>query len=310
MEPNDADNTVRLASTYLGVGESQKAVDLLRLQLASSSGTADEQKLNIALAQILHKNGEKAEAQRIFDSLSQSAPNDPRLLFAQVVLLKDDKLWSQLHQKVIDWCREHPADSRTPLMIAEDLASVGNSQANKIAEDLISTVLDNDPNSLPAKKALAVLLQMIGRFEESVTLYEQIIKIQPDNLIVINNLAWILCEEQHKHQEALELAQRGLKIAPQYIDLIDTRGVVYLRLNQFDKAAQDFTMCLKLYPKGTPGVSATYFHLAKALIGLGQKSEAVEKLNKALEINNEIGGLSAADAAETKRLLEELARGN
>jgi tetratricopeptide (TPR) repeat protein len=311
VEPNDVDNTVLLARTYLTAGESVKAVDLLKTKLAScSSGTDDELKLNTVLAQALHRNGKKADAQKILDSLFQSAPNDPRPLFAQVVLLKNDKLWNQLNQKVLDWCRNNPADSRTPIMIAEDLASIGNDQANKIAEDLIKQVLDNEPNSLPAKKALAVLLQMIGRFEESTALYKQIIAIQSDNLIVINNLAWVLCEEQHKYQEALELAQRGLKIAPQYIDLIDTRGVVYYRLGQCDKAAQDFTRCLKLYPKRTPGTSATYLHLARALIGLGQKSEAVENLNKALELNNEIGGLSAADAAETKRLLEELARGN
>ena len=84
----------------------------------------------------------------------------------------------------------------------------------------------------------------------------------------------------------------------------------YNRLGQFDKAAQDFTMCLKLYPKRAPGASATYFHLARALDSLGQKSEAVENLNKALELNNEIGGLSPADAAETKSLLEKLSRGS
>ncbi|MHC4605262.1 MAG: tetratricopeptide repeat protein, partial [Planctomycetota bacterium] len=221
-----------------------------------------------------------------------------------------DKLFSQLNQKVVDWCQNHPKDARTPIAIAADLATTKDSQAKKIAEDLFRRILARDPNSLPAMNALAMLLQMTGRSAEATTLYEQIVRLQPDNVIAINNLAWALCEEQGKHQQTLELAQRGLKIAPNYVDLIDTRGVAYYRLGQYEKAVQDFTKCLKLYPEGTPAAAATYLHLGRALAGLAQKDEAIENLKKALELNAEIGGLSTADTAETQRLLEELSQGS
>lgn len=211
---------------------------------------------------------------------------------------------------VSDWCQNHPEDSRTPITIAGNLAATEDTQAQKVAEDLLRKILANDPDSLPAMNALAMLLQMTGRSAESAALYERIIELQPDNVIAINNLAWTLCEEQDKHQQAFDLAQRGLKIAPNYVDLIDTRGVAYYRLGQFDKAVQNFTNCLKLYPKGTPAIAATYFHLGRALAKLGQKEEAIEKLNKALELNAETGDLSATDAAETQRLIEELLQGS
>jgi tetratricopeptide (TPR) repeat protein len=157
--------------------------------------------------------------------------------------------------------------------------------------------------------ALAMLLQITGRFAESTPLYQQILTLQPDNVIAINNLAWILCEEHGKYQQALELAQRGLKTAPNYTDLIDTRGVVYYKLGQYDKAIQDFTKCIKLYPTETPSLVASYFHLGRALVGLGQKDKAVESLEKALELNTKIGGLSGADLAEARQLLEGLSEG-
>ncbi|MBA7642058.1 Beta-barrel assembly-enhancing protease [subsurface metagenome] len=309
LYPDDVDIALLLARTYIEIGETEKPVTLLRKQLDMCDASA-RRRYEIALAVALYKNGNKAEAQKIFDSLYQSAPDDPAPLLAQARLLKDDKLWSQLNQKVVDWCRNHPKDTYTPVAIAADLAATEDSQAKKIAEDLFRRILDRDPNSLPAMNALAMLLQMTGRSAESTPLYQQILTLQPDNVVVINNLAWALCEEQGKHQQALELAQRGLKIAPNYVDLIDTRGVAYYRLGQFDKAIQDFTKCLKLYPKGTPAAAATYLHLARALDGLGQKDEAIENLNKALELNAEIGGLSTADTEEMQRLLDELSQGN
>ena len=310
MEPNDVDNAVLLARTYVAASAPGKAVNLLKTQLVSCSSTPDERKVKIALVQALHKNGNKADSQKVLDSLLQAAPDDPTLLIVQVQLLKDDKLWSRLNQKVVDWCQKHPEDSRTPIVIAGDLAATEDAQAKIIAEDLLRKILDRNPNSLPAMNSLATLLQMTGRPEEAAKLYGRILTLQPDNVIVINNLAWILCEEQGKEKEALQLAERGLEIAPNYIDLIDTCGVAYYRLDECDKAVQCFTKCLELYPKGTPAVAATYLHLARALACLEQRDEAIENLNKALELNDEIGDLSPADVDETKLILEELSRGN
>ncbi|MHC4571438.1 MAG: tetratricopeptide repeat protein [Planctomycetota bacterium] len=309
LDPNDVDAVVHLANTYLAADQPQKAANLLKKQLISRSGSPDERKINMALAVALHKSGDKPKSQEIFDSLNQSAPDDPSPLLAQAQLLKDDKLWNQLNQKAINWCQNHPEDTYTPITIASDLAATESNQAKKTAEYLLRGILDRDPNSLPAMNMLAMLLHLTGRSAESTTLYQQILTLQPDNLVAINNLAWILCEEHGKYQQALELAQRGLRTAPNYTDLIDTRGVVYCKLGQYNKALQDFTKCLELYPDGTPSAVVSYLHLGRALVGLGQKDEAIESLKKTLELNIKIGGLSATDSAEARRLLEELSQG-
>jgi len=312
MEPNDVDIAVLLTDTYIAADEPEKAVSLLRRQLAAYSGTIDERKVKIALLRALYKNGDKAEAQELFDSLLQSSPDEPDPLIALVGLLKDDKLWNEIKQHSLDWFRNHPEDSRTLIIIAGDLASTEDEdkQAKNIAEDLLRIVLANDPNSLPAMNALAMLLQVTDHPEESVELYQSVHILQPDNVIVINNLAWLMCEEQGKHQEALGLAQRGLKIAPNYVDLIDTRGVAYYRLGEYEKAVQDFNTCLTLYPKGTPAATATYFHLGRALFELGRKEEAIENLKKALKLNAEIGGLSTEDIEEIQHLIDRLLLGD
>ena len=309
LDPNDADTVVFLANAYLSAGESEKAVNIVKKQLTAFNGTPGRRKLNIALAIALHKNGNKTEAQKEFDSLYQSAPDDPSPLLAQARLLHDGQLWGQLSQIVLQWSQNHPNDTDTPIVIARNLAATENNQAIKTAEGIIRMVLENDSDSAEAIHTLAMLLQITGRFAESATFYQQVLTLQPDNVIAINNLAWILCEEQGKHQQALELARRGLEKAPDYIDLIDTRGIAYYRLGRVNKAVQDFNRCVNLYPAGASSLVASYFHLGRASARLGQREEAVESLNKALELNTKIGGLSAVDLAETQRLLEELSQG-
>ena len=128
-------------------------------------------------------------------------------------------------------------------------------------------------------------------------------------IIGINNLAWIMCENQGKYQQALELAQKGLEIAPHYVDLIDTRGITYYRLGEVDKAIQDFNTCIKLYPATAPPCVASRFHLGRAFAELGQKDKAIEQLNIVLDLENKIGGLSTLDRTEVHRLIEELSQG-
>jgi tetratricopeptide (TPR) repeat protein len=133
--------------------------------------------------------------------------------------------------------------------------------------------------------------------------------IDPNQVVVLNNLAWILCEDQNQCQKALELAERGLAKEPNYIDLLDTRGIAHYRLGRFERAVEDFNRCVTLYPAGKSLLTSSYFHLARALEKLGQTSQAVDNLKKALDLNNSAGGLTASDSIEARQLLEKLSEG-
>ena len=309
LDPGDLDVAVLMANTYIQAEEPDKAVNLLREQL-SVCDVSVRGKCNTALAVALYKSGDKAEAQKEFDSLLESEPNDPGPLLAQVQLLKDDKAWSKLNEKVVNWYANHPEDSRTAVSIARDLMLVEDSQTRKTAEEILRMILKDNSDSIEAMSALAILLQISGHPAESATLYQRLLELGPDNIIAINNLAWIMSEVQGKHQQALDLAQRGLKIAPNYYDLIDTRGVIYYRLGEFDKAIRDFNECIKLYPGVTPTSIGTRFYLARALAKLGQKNKAIQYLKEALELKSPTGGLSTADLAEAQRLLNQLKEGS
>lgn len=306
LDPNDINTIMQLANTYIAANQTENAVKLLENQLNVTTDAKVQRKLSIAYAVALYHNDNKSAAQEKFSSLLQSEPDDPSPLLAFARLFIQDKLWSRLNQSIIEWSGNHPQDTNTLIKIAQGLATSNDNQAQKMAEELLGKILNLEPNNLPAMSTLAMLLQMDGRNDESAKVYQKILERAPDNVIALNNLAWIMCEEQGKLQESLELTQKGLKIAPQYVDLIDTRGVIYYRLGEHDKAVQDFTTCLKLYPKTASSSVSSRFHLARAFAKLGQRQEALQHLNQALDMDSKTKSLSATDLTEAKLLLEKL----
>jgi tetratricopeptide (TPR) repeat protein len=308
LDPNDTDIVVLLAEAYMAAGKYDDAINLLRNQPVSPDGS-QQRKIDLALASSLYKNGNKIDSERIFEDLYESEPNDSRPLLVQVRLFRDDKLWSQLREKALAWCEKYPGDIETVVFIVNELAGVKEYEGKKITEELLRCVLKQDENSVVAMMRLGVLLQTSGRSTEAQTLYERVLRLQPDNLVAVNNLAWILCEEQNRPQEALELAQRGLAKEPDYVDLIDTRGMAYYRLGRYNEALQDFNRCIRLYPTRSPAAISSYFHLGRCLADLGQKKQSIEQLNKALELNRELGALGGEDVSEAHQLLEKLSSG-
>jgi tetratricopeptide (TPR) repeat protein len=308
LDPNNADATASLADAYVAAGEYEMAVKFLRRQPVYADAL-QQRRISLALAVALYKNGDKTGSEEILRGLYESEPNDPRPLLAQIKLLRDDKLWGQLRDKVTAWCEKHFNDTRTTVYVADELAGAKDGEGKQIAEELLRCVLKRDANSAVVMMRLGILLQMVGQSAEAAKLYERVLEQQADNLVVINNLAWILCEELKRPGEAIELAERGLAKAPDYVDLIDTRGMAYYRLKQYDKAAQDFNKCVRLYPSQTPAIVASYFHLGRCLADLGERAKAIEQLKKAIELNKELGSMGSADIAETQRLLVQLSGG-
>jgi len=308
LYPDDIDVRLNLANTYVAAGRCEEGVICLK-KLLESCKKSEQRKVNIALAVALYKSGNQTEAKREFDVLYQTMPDDPKLFLTEMKLIEDNRQWSKMAAKVSKRFEKQLDDTTTFITLANELAPIEDSEARKVAEVILRRVLKRSPDSVQAMITLAMLLQMSNRFAESAVLYQRILAVQPDNTIAINNLAWIMCEEDGKYQQAFELVQRGLKIDPHYIDLIDTRGVVYYRLGQYDKAAEDFNRCLKLYPKDSPSLASSYLHLSRALVKLGQKNDAVKILKKVLKLNTEHSSLSATDAVDAQRLFEELSQG-
>jgi len=269
----------------------------------------NDPEVEMRLANALYRSGKRNEGRTILDARMKAEPNNPVPLITLAGLLASEERWTDVAGQVASWVARHPDDAFVVTTVARSLVATGSAEALKVAENLLNAAVERDPKSVPVVSALALLMQGAGRTAEAATLNRKVLELDPNNVIALNNLAWVLCEENGRYQDALELADRGLKTAPDYADLLDTRGVVLYRLGQTEKAAADFSRCIDLYLPNSRSAVSAYFHLARSYDKMGQTDDAQKSLKRAMDLQDRIGGLSTADLAEARALLDQLQKG-
>lgn len=135
----------------------------------------------------------------------------------------------------------------------------------------------DSPDFLKLLTAMTALRDLQGRYAEAQALYEEILKLDPDNVVALNNLAWLLAyTPSGNRDEALKLIERAIELRGPNPALLDTRGTIHLRKGDTAKALED----LKLASANAP-TAAILFHLAQAYASAGKGSEAKDAMQRA-----------------------------
>lgn len=309
LYPDDLDIVMYLANAYIEAREYTKVENLIAEQLSIRKDESEIKKCNLAMSIALFKKGKKSEAEKKLDQLSRTYPDDNMIILTHADLLTADKQWSKVESIAENWLNQHPDDTQTPIKIAEKVIAYQQQPlAIQTSENILEMVIDKYPDDISAMQGLAIIMHMTDRCKQAVKLNQQVLAKDPENIIIMNNLAWILCEEQGQYQQALELVEKGLNLTPGYTDMIDTRGVVHYRMGNFNEAIQDFSRCLEMYPSGDPSLVASYFHLGKAFAGIKETEKALKNLRTSLDMAIRVGGLSSDDSAEARNLIESLSK--
>ena len=97
-----------------------------------------------------------------------------------------------------------------------------------------------------AYMGLASLQSVDGRLEEAKKNYEAALRLNEDNAIVLNNLAYMLCEDMNRPAEALPYAERAAKLTPNMAEVQDTLGRTLARVGRGGEAERALLYALKL----------------------------------------------------------------
>ncbi|MGH9721709.1 MAG: tetratricopeptide repeat protein [Bryobacteraceae bacterium] len=135
------------------------------------------------------------------------------------------------------------------------------------------------PNNALVISNLAILLDGAQRRKEAREAYEAALRIEAENPIALNNLAYIIATTPGGDLDhALTLAQRAKQKLPQVAEISDTVGLIYLKKNLSDNAIEIFRDCVSKVPK-----HPTYrYHLGMAYHQKGDKFKAKQELQTAL----------------------------
>jgi cellulose synthase operon protein C len=148
-------------------------------------------------------------------------------------------------------------------------------------ESWLRQAAEHKPTDMGLKTKLASLYTKSARYAAARAICRQVLETNKDNLEALNNLAWLLALHDQNAKEALTLANRAIDLAGHNPTLLDTRAVVFLQLNQAEKALDDLRESLTY----EPDKPRRYFHLAQAY----QMALAPAEARKALERSKVLG---------------------
>jgi tetratricopeptide (TPR) repeat protein len=135
------------------------------------------------------------------------------------------------------------------------------------------------PDNVIVLSTLALVLDAAGRKPEAAQVYEATIKINPNDGVALNNLAFLMAETGGNLDEALTKAQHAKQLLPNLFEISDTLGWIYLKKNLAANAIDIFKELVNKQPD-----HATYhYHLGMAYSQQGDKSKALEQLKEALK---------------------------
>jgi tetratricopeptide (TPR) repeat protein len=244
LEPENSRAFIGLAEAEMGNGKTDDAVSLLKAAVAESPMRQD---LRLALGNISVRAGRYDEAVAAFQQVLKGM--DPN---------------SQ-------------ATADIYLRLGETYRRKGDFDN---ALSALNSALEMRPGDAAALAMIGLTEHAAGKVREAMGSYRSALQADPNNGIVLNNLAFLMADSGQDLDAALEYAQRAQRALPNNPEIADTVGWVYLKKGMVADAAQIFAKLLLR----DPAIVNFRKHLVDALDRQkGGDSPALRQLRAALQ---------------------------
>jgi tetratricopeptide (TPR) repeat protein len=142
--------------------------------------------------------------------------------------------------------------------------------------------MEQATKALPDNAAIATNLALLYDAQNDLpharTYYEKALKIDPNNPLALNNLAYLITETNGDLNQAMSYATQAKQRLPNFLEVADTIGWIYLKKNMAESAIDEFKRLTTQSP-----LNPTYhYHYAMALNQKGNTVEAKAECQIAL----------------------------
>ncbi len=132
--------------------------------------------------------------------------------------------------------------------------------------------------------------------QDAIGVYESLRLKWPNNSGVLNNLAYLLAQNDEKLAEALEFARTAVEQNPDEANYLDTYGYLLYRNGQPAQAAPSLAAAVLKYEARGKAPMDVYEHLGLVNEALGERGKALDAYRRALEV----GGTAMSEAARQR----------
>jgi len=256
--PASTRTTLRISETLIAQDRGEEAIGFLQVEMRKNPA---DQELGTTYATILIRGGNYDEALVHLNKMVRTA--DPG----------------------------SPATGEIYLRLGEAFRGKGDPRA---ALSALNRARDVAPNNVPILLTLALTWDNLGRKDQAVKIYREALKVDGENGVVLNNLAYAILETGGDVDEAVKLALHAKQVMPDSREVKDTMAWAYLKKNQTEQALE----LLRSVVEAQPATDNFREHLAMALDQKGDTSPAAQELKTLLRAKT-----SPENGARIKELL-------
>src|SRR5262249_22121377 len=290
LQPKSAVAQYRLATAQSINGDTTGAANSLHKALALQPDFVDAQ---AALAELELRAGRSAEALKIARQLQKQATSS-----AVGYTLEGDALMAE--KKFLPAAKSYETAygmDKNGVLAAKMHAAYLQGGKPDEAEARLAQWLKASPEDSAARLYSADASLRTGKYKSAIEQYEWLQQKQPDNIIVLNNLAWVY--QQVKDPRALATAERAYKLKPDNPAVADTLGWMLVEQGNTARGVE----LLRKAVVAAPQSPTIRYHLAQAWLKSGDKAKARDELEGLLST-----GTKFPEQNEAQNLLKELRR--
>ncbi len=278
LETDEANTPARLtpfvAGIYNGVaaqniqaGEFDRANAILDRARALFPGNED---INLQAAALAFQTERKSAALDILQETKLMHPDSARPLLLEAAQMSREakhKEAAELYQLALQ--KQPTAD--TEVRYAQALQ---RSEQPAKAIEALEAAKAAFPGQAQITFMLALAYQEAEKADKAKTNYEELLQTQPENVIVLNNLAWLY--QQSEDPRALGIAERAYELSPESAAVADTFGWILFTSGRQADSLPILQKAYELQPKS----KEIALHLAEAYKAAGEQGKAKAILEK------------------------------
>ena len=280
-----------LARAYLFSGKTDRAIQIYEEIIAQGGPDSEtEAMLVLAQARLAQRDGNTEKVLELAKQMQQSQPDSAMGYELEGIALMSQKSYTQASRSFkMAWDRT--PSSNLAIKLSESLRLSGQ-QAS--ATQPLTDWLSKHPQDTRVRQFLGAAWMELGKTDKAIETYEQVIRDEPDNVVALNNLAWLYGLD--RNPRALVLAESALQEAPDNPGIQDTCGWLQVQNGNFEEGRQLLEKALRQLPD-SPEIR---YHYAVALYQTGERDKALGMLKDLLAEDNEFTG-----RADAQQFLDE-----
>jgi tetratricopeptide (TPR) repeat protein len=271
--PDNTDIAYAIGILALQLDDAKDAERALKQVVAQGDGRADSARFYLGqIADAEQRNDEALEWYR------QVVDDEQRMnatLRGTGLLLRQGKL-----DDALQWLdaarRTHPADS-VKLYLAEAMLLRERGQHEQV-DALLMRALAEHPQDTEILYEAGLSAERLGQIDLLEKRFRQLIKMRPDSPQGYNALGYSLAERNTRLDEAAQLIDKALELAPEDYYILDSKGWVLFRRGEHEQALSYLQRAYAL--KAEPEIAA---HIGEVLWVLGRHDDALALFKSAVQ---------------------------